>query len=121
VANAEAGILVCDVTRRETFENVKLWWDEIKKEAEGIKLILVGNKIDLVDSSQVSLNPNNLAYNGKPEHSDLWTIEFTQRRFQQFLEEGGMYNPQEKDKLVEAPDHLLGGIELLLKNWSKLT
>lgn len=54
VANAEAGILVCDVTRRETFDNVKIWWDEIIKEAEGITLILVGNKIDLVDSRQVS-------------------------------------------------------------------
>ncbi len=54
VANAEAGILVFDVTRKETFENVKLWWDETIKEAEGITLVLVGNKIDLTDSRQVS-------------------------------------------------------------------
>ena len=54
VANAEAGILVFDVTRRETFDNVKLWYDETVKEAPGITLILVGNKIDLTDSRLVS-------------------------------------------------------------------
>ncbi|MFX0070727.1 MAG: GTP-binding protein [Candidatus Hermodarchaeota archaeon] len=54
VANAEAGILVFDVTRRETYENIKQWHEEIIKEAPGITLILVGNKIDLTDSRQVS-------------------------------------------------------------------
>ncbi len=71
-------------------------------------------------SNQVSLNPANIAYNGKPEHSDLWTVDFTQERFQQFLEQGGMYNPEKRDQFVEAPDHLLGGIELTLNYWDEL-
>jgi small GTP-binding protein len=54
VANAEAGILVFDVTRKETYDNLKIWYDETVKEAPGITLILVGNKIDLTDSRQVS-------------------------------------------------------------------
>jgi len=54
VANAEAGVLVFDVTRKETFENAKLWYEETAKEAPNITLILVGNKIDLTDSRQVS-------------------------------------------------------------------
>jgi small GTP-binding protein len=54
VANAEAGILVFDVTRRETYDSVKLWHDETVKEAPNITLILVGNKIDLTDSRKVS-------------------------------------------------------------------
>lgn len=54
VANAEAGILVFDVTRRETYDNAKLWYDETINETPGITLILVGNKIDLTDSRQVS-------------------------------------------------------------------
>jgi small GTP-binding protein len=54
VANAEAGILVFDVTRRDTFENIKEWYEETIKEAPGITLILVGNKIDLKDSRAVS-------------------------------------------------------------------
>jgi len=45
--NAEAGILVFDVTRRDTFENIKLWHKEILEVSPGINFILVGNKIDL--------------------------------------------------------------------------
>ncbi len=74
-----------------------------------------------VSSDQVFLNPSNISeYNGKPEHGDLWTVDFSQKRLQQFLEQGGMYNPKEKDKLAVAPDHLLGGIELTLNHWDEL-
>ncbi|MFX0188238.1 MAG: GTP-binding protein [Candidatus Hodarchaeota archaeon] len=54
VANAEAGILVFDVTRRDSFENIKLWYDESIEISKDIVLILVGNKIDLEDSRIVS-------------------------------------------------------------------
>ncbi|MFX1256430.1 MAG: GTP-binding protein [Promethearchaeota archaeon] len=54
VANAEAGILVFDVTRKETFENIKLWHEDILKVTEGIAFILVGNKIDLENERVVS-------------------------------------------------------------------
>ncbi len=54
VANAEAGILVFDVTRRDTFENIKLWYDESIEISKDIALILVGNKIDLEDSRVIS-------------------------------------------------------------------
>ncbi|MBD3256468.1 MAG: GTP-binding protein [Candidatus Lokiarchaeota archaeon] len=56
LANAEAGVLVYDVTRSETFENIKKWREEILSATDGIALILVGNKIDLVDQRQVSRN-----------------------------------------------------------------
>jgi small GTP-binding protein len=55
LANAEAGILVYDVTNRESFENVdKNWYNEIKKVSPNIALILVGNKIDLKEDRVVS-------------------------------------------------------------------
>jgi len=54
VANAEAGILVFDVTRKDTFENIKLWHEETIEISKDIALILVGNKIDLEDSRVVS-------------------------------------------------------------------
>jgi len=54
VGNAEAGILVFDVTRRETFENIQLWYDETIEVVKDITLILVGNKIDLEGSRDVS-------------------------------------------------------------------
>ena len=54
VANAEAGILVFDVTRRDTFEKIKLWYNESIEISKKIALILVGNKIDLEDSRVVS-------------------------------------------------------------------
>lgn len=54
VANAEAGILVYDVTRPETYENIKNWHEEIVNATPGISLILVGNKVDLEDDRKVS-------------------------------------------------------------------
>ncbi len=66
-----------------------------------------------VFSAQVYLNPKNIAPNKKPEHSELWKLEATPKRLEQFLEEGGMNG-------AEAADHLLGGVELLIKYWNKL-
>ena len=55
LANAEAGILVYDVTNRDSFENLdKNWYIEIKKSSPNIALILVGNKIDLKEDRVVS-------------------------------------------------------------------
>jgi len=54
LANAEAGILVFDVTRKETYDNIKNWHEEILNSAKNINLLLVGNKIDLTDSKVVS-------------------------------------------------------------------
>jgi small GTP-binding protein len=51
--NAEAGIIVFDVTRNTTFENVIEWYDDIKASTPKISLILVGNKIDLKDQREV--------------------------------------------------------------------
>ncbi|HMF33309.1 MAG TPA: Rab family GTPase, partial [Candidatus Lokiarchaeia archaeon] len=45
---AEAGVMVFDVTRRETFEAIERWVSEARQGGkEGIKLILVGNKMDI--------------------------------------------------------------------------
>jgi small GTP-binding protein len=54
LANAEAGILVYDVTRRETFDNLESWYKEAKDVTPSISLILVGNKIDLVEDRVVT-------------------------------------------------------------------
>jgi len=42
------------VTRKDTFENIKLWHEETIEISKDIALILVGNKIDLEDSRVVS-------------------------------------------------------------------
>ena len=54
VANAEAGILVFDVTRRDTFDSLKTWYSETLEASPNIALIIVGNKIDLTDSIEVT-------------------------------------------------------------------
>ncbi|MFW9936292.1 MAG: GTP-binding protein [Candidatus Thorarchaeota archaeon] len=54
LANAEAGILVYDVTNKTSFENVENWNNEIKNGSPNISLILVGNKIDLEENREVS-------------------------------------------------------------------
>ncbi|MHA1520863.1 MAG: Rab family GTPase [Promethearchaeota archaeon] len=51
---ARAGFLVFDVTRPDTFENIENWYEEAVKGAPGLTLILIGNKIDLVNERKVT-------------------------------------------------------------------
>jgi small GTP-binding protein len=47
-------IFVYDITRKESFEELNFWTNEIRKElGENLVLGMAGNKIDLVDSEQV--------------------------------------------------------------------
>ena len=54
LSNAEAGILVYDVTRKDTLDKVENWFNEIKDVSSSISLILVGNKIDLTEDRVIS-------------------------------------------------------------------
>jgi len=55
LAESGAGILVFDVSNRESFENIRNWYNEIIKSAPpDIFLILAGNKTDLEEKRVVS-------------------------------------------------------------------
>ena len=53
-AGAKSGLLVYDVTRPETFANIENWYKEATRVEKDIFLMLVANKIDLIDDRQVS-------------------------------------------------------------------
>ena len=55
LSNAEAGILAFDVTNPSSFQRIENWHKEILSASPNISLILVGNKIDLVDNRVVSM------------------------------------------------------------------
>ena len=46
--------MVYDVTRKDTFDSIESWFKEIIEVSKTISLILVGNKIDLVDDRVIS-------------------------------------------------------------------
>lgn len=48
-------VLVYDITNEESFQNLSVWLEEIKKYADkNVDIIVLGNKCDLSDSRQVS-------------------------------------------------------------------
>jgi len=51
---ADAAILVYDITRRTTFENVDFWYKRLMTYAPNAILILCGNKIDLANKRVVT-------------------------------------------------------------------
>lgn len=52
---AKGALLVFDITMRQSFVNADKWYDQIRKySGVDVPIILVGNKIDLVDSRVVS-------------------------------------------------------------------
>ncbi|MFX1296502.1 MAG: GTP-binding protein [Promethearchaeota archaeon] len=44
---ADAAVIIYDVTREETFENVGKWYDDFTKVVGIVPLVIIGNKIDL--------------------------------------------------------------------------
>lgn len=52
--NAAAGIAVFDVTSKESLPNLEIWINEFRKHTENPLLYVVGNKIDIDDSIEIS-------------------------------------------------------------------
>ena len=53
--NSVCAFIVYDITRRETFENVKIWLEDIHNQCpQTAIMVLVGNKIDLESERQIS-------------------------------------------------------------------
>jgi len=53
---AQAAFIVCDLTNKKTFENIKVWYEEMENFIQGreIPMIIIGNKKDLVDQRAIS-------------------------------------------------------------------
>ena len=51
---ADGIVFVYDVTNKPSFENIKNWIKDAESKANDFKIIIVGNKIDLNDSREVS-------------------------------------------------------------------
>ena len=66
---ASGALLVFDITRRATFESVTSWLYDLRQIAEeGIVIVLVGNKTDLVDTSDTTVETS--TGNGRIESPD---------------------------------------------------
>ncbi len=52
--NVVGGLVICDLTRRPTFENLDYWVESVWKVSPGIPLIILGNKSDLKDGVKVT-------------------------------------------------------------------
>ncbi len=52
---ARGVLIVYDITNERSFQNIKKWYQEVKKHLEDIPMILVGNKLDLEELRSVSL------------------------------------------------------------------
>jgi small GTP-binding protein len=51
---ANGGLLVYDITRRESYENLPMWNEEFRDNAGDFPIILIGNKVDLESERVVS-------------------------------------------------------------------
>lgn len=54
---ADGIILLYDITKKETFEGITLWLDDIRDNgSEKVRILLVGNKADLVNNREVTFD-----------------------------------------------------------------
>ncbi len=56
--NSNGGILIYDISRRETYENILQWTDEMLEQTGKIPIVLVANKIDLRDQFEDTVTAN---------------------------------------------------------------
>jgi small GTP-binding protein len=52
-SNTEGILMLYDVTRMSSLKNIKKWHIEVSKFTEQIPIILIGNKIDLIEKKEV--------------------------------------------------------------------
>ncbi len=81
---AQAAFIVFDLTNRETFENVKTWYEELRlfTSGEDIPIVIVGNKTDLLEDRKVYYQEgaklaNNLSESEKIKLSYIETSALT--------------------------------------------
>jgi small GTP-binding protein len=54
-SNTNGVLIVCDLTRRETFDRIKFWYDNIRTEmGYNIPTVLLGNKFDLKNDVKIT-------------------------------------------------------------------
>ncbi len=59
-AGAHAAFLMYDVTERESFVHLSEWYEDLMQNVPHIPVVLVGNKIDLLDQRQVTFDEGKL-------------------------------------------------------------
>ncbi len=67
---ASGTLLVFDITRRESFDNIAKWHEESMKEEPDQKVILVGNKNDLKDKRKIKF------HEGVEKSNELGCIDY---------------------------------------------
>jgi len=51
---ASGGLVIYDVTNKESFEHLDKWFNDLQNQCSGISIILIGNKTDLVADRVIS-------------------------------------------------------------------
>ena len=52
---SKGGLFVCDLTRKETLERMEWWLNSFREVAGDVPVILLGNKVDLKDEHEITL------------------------------------------------------------------
>lgn len=53
--NAKGAVLVCDITRENTYENMKKWVAYLFEICGQVPIVVVGNKIDLISKKDIDI------------------------------------------------------------------
>lgn len=53
---AQGAIAVCDVTRKDTLEELEGWIQSLFDVSENVPIVFIGNKVDLVEKAELTFN-----------------------------------------------------------------
>jgi len=117
------GIIVYDITKRSTFENVKNWYQDLVTLGEkGIVVALVGNKLDLIENNERKREVNKFEAKAFAEKYNMLFYEtsaFNGKNINDIFEEllQNIYTERRKIPELKERDDLLKNQNIInLKN-----
>lgn len=116
---AVGALLVYDVTRKSTFLNCSKWLDELRQSGEpDIVVILVGNKVDLVEDVA---SRREVPYATAAQYAQRQGLFFSEASavtsfnvkhiFEHLLQE--IYNQKTKGRMLNGENQMAGGMQLV--------
>ena len=118
--NADGLFLVYDLTREDTFENIRNWLRDIKEYNGDLKIIILGNKLDLFDQRVISIErATNYATRNNLKHIETSAKDGTniEKSFEALIEL--IINGRTKEEMLAEITHKDTSVTIVSESKSK--
>ena len=74
---AKAAVVVYDITNEDTFKGAKSWVKELKTKTTNCIVLLVGNKVDLIETSELNVKKKEFK---RKTGKEIWILSTLEKK-----------------------------------------